>query len=218
MDTEKNNSVILSTAYLPNLQYFSKLLCEEIIIEQHENYLKQTFRNRCEILSANGVISLTVPVKHTGYKVKTRDVKIDYSGNWQKLHWRTIVSAYRSSPFFVYYADDFLPFYEHKEEFLLDFNCSFLYKLIELTGLKTKITLSDSYSQEYDNDCRTLITPKKDKPGDPKFSPIPYYQVFSDKFGFKPNLSILDLLCNEGNNSYPTINNSLIHNLTILNL
>ncbi|MDR3246179.1 MAG: WbqC family protein [Prevotellaceae bacterium] len=204
--------MILSTAYLPNLQYFSKLLAGEIIIEQHENYPKQTFRNRCEILAANGVILLTVPVKHSAAKIKTRDVKIDYSGNWQKLHWRTIVSAYRSSPFFVYYADDFLPFYERKEEFLLDFNCNFLYKLIELAGLKTKITLSDSYLQEYDDDCRTLISPKKDKPNDPKFSPVTYYQVFGDKFGFKPNLSILDLLCNEGNNSYQIIKDSRIEN------
>jgi hypothetical protein len=208
METEKNRKIILSTAYLPNVQYFSKLLCGDIVVEQHENYLKQTFRNRCEILTANGIMSLTIPIKHSAAKIKIREVEIDYTDNWQRLHWRTINTAYRSSPFFVYYADDFLPFYEKKEKFLFDFNCKMLDKLIELAGLKTKITLSHSYLHEYgDIDCRNLIVPKN-KPEDPKFSPVPYYQVFSGKFGFQPNLSILDLLCNEGNNSYSIIENS----------
>jgi hypothetical protein len=177
----------------------------EIVVEQHENYLKQTFRNRCEILAANGIMPLTIPVKHNGEaKTKIRDIKIDYTGNWQRLHWRTIDSAYRSSPFFVYYADDFMPFYEKKEVFLFDFNCKMLNKLIELTGIKTKITFSDSYLHDCEMDYRNLISPKN-KIEDPYFLPVPYYQVFSEKFGFQPNLSILDLLCNEGNNSYSVI-------------
>jgi hypothetical protein len=208
METKKNHGIILSTAYLPNLQYFSKLLHREIIIEQHENYLKQTYRNRCEILTANGIMSLTVPVKRCGAKVKIRDAEIDYTDNWQRLHWRTINTAYRSSPFFVYYADDFLPFYETREKFLFDFNCKMLDKLMELTGLITEITLSDTYlNNDYSTDCRSLITPKN-RPDDPEFSPVPYCQVFGAKFGFQPNLSILDLLCNEGNNSYSIIKNS----------
>jgi hypothetical protein len=198
METKKNNEVILSVAYMPNVQYFTKLLHEKVIIEQHENYLKQTFRNRCEILAANGIISLTVPVKRAASKIKIRDVKIDYTDDWQKNHWRTIVSAYRSSPFFEYYTDDFLPFYEKKEVFLFDFNLNLLYKLIELTGMKVDIMLSDTYLHEYENDCRTTITPGKRS----EFSTAPYYQVFGDKFGFQPNLSILDLLANEGNNSF----------------
>jgi hypothetical protein len=201
VETEKNYSMILSTAYLPNIQYFSKLLCGKVIIEQHENYLKQTFRNRCEILTGNGIMPLAVPVKHTGSKIKIRDVKIDYSDNWQRLHWRTINAAYRSSPFFIYYADGLLPFYSKKEEFLFDFNCKMLELLIELTGLKTEITFSGNYRYGYDEDYRYLITPKN-RVADPAFSPVPYYQVFGNKFGFQPNLSILDLLCNEGNNSY----------------
>jgi hypothetical protein len=206
METEKNNSVILSTAYLPNLQYFTKLLHENIVVEQHENYLKQTYRNRCEILAANGVTSLTIPIKHNENKIKIRDVRIDYTDNWQRLHWKTINSAYRSSPFFIYYADDLLPFYETKEKFLFDFNCKMLDKLLELTGLKTKITLSDNYCSHNcgATDYRYLISPKN-KFDDPEFYPVPYYQVFGDKFGFLPNLSILDLLCNEGNNSYSII-------------
>jgi hypothetical protein len=209
METKKNHNVILSTAYLPNVQYFSKLLHGNAVIEQHENYLKQTYRNRCEILAANGIISLNIPIKHSGTKIKIRDVEIDYSDNWQRLHWRTINTAYRSSPFFVYYTDDFLPFYGKKEKFLFDFNYKMFDKLIELVGLKTEITLSDSYLHEIcDMDYRNSITPKN-KPEDPEFYPLKYYQVFSAKFGFKPNLSILDLLCNEGNNSYSIIKNSI---------
>jgi hypothetical protein len=208
METKKNHSMILSTAYLPNIQYFSKLLYGKVIVEQHENYLKQTFRNRYEILTANGVMSMTVPVKHNGSKIKIRDVRIDYTDNWQKLHWKTIDTAYRSSPFFVYYADDFLPFYSKKEKFLFDFNCKMLDRLIELTGLNTKIILSDNYLQNCETDYRYLISPKN-RIEDPNFSPVPYYQVFSNKFGFRPNLSLLDLLCNEGNNSYAIIKNSI---------
>ncbi|MDR1341150.1 MAG: WbqC family protein [Prevotellaceae bacterium] len=207
METKKNRSIALSTAYLPNIQYFSKLLYGEAIVEQHENYLKQTFRNRCEILTANGLMSLTVPVRHGGSKIKIRDVRIDYADNWQRLHWRTICTAYHSSPFFMYYEDDFLPFFSEREEFLFDFNCKMLCKLIELTGLKTEISLSENYLQNCDMDCRYTISPKI-KTEDPDFSPVPYYQVFSSKFGFQPNLSILDLLCNEGNNSYSIIKNS----------
>ncbi|MDR1886644.1 MAG: WbqC family protein [Prevotellaceae bacterium] len=194
---------------MPNLQYFSKLLQGEVIIEQYENYVKQTFRNRCEILTANGIIPLTVPVKRNASKIKIRDVKIDYTDDWQKIHWRTINTAYRSSPFFVYYVNDFLPFFEKREEFLFDFNCKMLDTLTELTGLKTEISLSSGYLHDYDADCRSLITPKKNKSDDPDFSPVPYYQVFGNKFGFQPNLSILDLLCNEGNNSYSVIKQSV---------
>jgi hypothetical protein len=203
METEKNDRVMLATAYLPGLQYFSKLLHGNVVVEQHENYVRQTYRNRCNILTANGVMSLTIPVvRQSGTRIKIRDVRIDYTDNWQRLHWRTINTAYRSSPFFIYYAGDFLPFYETKETFLFDFNCKMLDMLVDLTGLKTNITLSDSYCpQGGDMDYRSLVNPKSIL-DDTGFSPVPYYQVFSSKFGFQPGLSILDLLCNEGNNSY----------------
>jgi hypothetical protein len=207
METKKNHGIILSTAYLPNVQYFSKLLQDEIIIEQHENYLKQTYRNRCEILTANGIMSLSIPVKHSAAKIKIKDVQIDYTDCWQKLHWRTINTAYRSSPFFVYYTDDFLPFYCKNEKFLFDFNCKMLDKLIELTGLKIKTVFSDNFYLNYNMDFRYSISPKN-KADNPEFYPVPYYQVFSNKFGFQSNLSILDLLCNEGNNSYSIIKRS----------
>ncbi|MDR0384938.1 MAG: WbqC family protein [Prevotellaceae bacterium] len=208
METKENRGITVSTAYLPNVQYFSKLLHGNVVIEQHENYLKQTYRNRCEILTANGVIPLTIPIRRDRTKIKIRDVRIDYSNDWQRLHWKTINTAYRSSPFFMYYTNDLLPFYRTKEEFLFDFNCKMLDKLIELTGVKTNISFSECYSHNCERDYRSLITPKN-KPCDPEFSPVPYYQVFGIKFGFQPNLSILDLLCNEGNNSYSIIRDSI---------
>jgi hypothetical protein len=210
METKKNHQIRLATAYLPNVQYFSKLLYGTTVVEQHENYVKQTFRNRCEILASGGKMSLTVPVRHSAAKIKIRDVEIDYSSNWQRLHWRTIYTAYRSSPFFVYYADDFRPFYETQERFLFDLNRKMLDKLVELVGLKADITLSDSYRlDDNPSDYRNLIIPKNSPP-DPRFSPVPYHQVFNDRLDFQPNLSIIDLLCNEGNNSSTIIKNSTL--------
>lgn len=205
------NRVILSTAYLPNIQYFTKLINGKVILEQHENFVKQTYRNRCEILTANGVMPLIIPIKHLGTKIPVRDVKIDYTDNWQRLHWRALVAAYRSSPFFEYYEDDFVPFYEKKIDFLYDYNFQLLQLLIELTGIKTDIVFSESYITEKnpDTDFRMSITPKANKPVDSSFFPAPYYQVFNDRSGFAPNLSIFDLLCNEGNNTYSILLNSI---------
>jgi hypothetical protein len=209
MEKKKNNGIALSTAYLPNLQYFSKFLHGRVTLEQHENYHKQTFRNRCEILSANGIMPLTIPVEHSAPKIPVRDVRIDYSTNWQKIHWKTLIAAYRSSAFFEYYIDDFIPFYEKHEIFLFDFNIKLIYKLLELTGLKAETVLSDSYIDEYELDYRTSISPKKKQP-DSSFVPTPYYQVFEKKFGFCSNLSVIDLLCNEGNNSCDILKRSII--------
>jgi hypothetical protein len=210
METTKNYRIILSTAYLPNVQYFTKLLHGTVALEQHENYLKQTYRNRCEILTANGVMSLSIPVKHCAPKIKIRDVRIDYTDDWQKIHRRTIISAYGSSPFFEYYADDLLPFYEKKEEFLFDFNRNLLNTLLELTSIRADICLSGSYTHDYDRDYRTSINPKT-KLNDPCFTVVPYYQVFGSKFAFQPNLSILDLLCSEGNNTYSILKQSTVN-------
>lgn len=209
---ETKNRIILSTAYLPNIQYFTKLLNGKIILEQHENYIKQTYRNRCEILTANGVMPITIPVKRSsGSKIKIKDVRIDHTDNWQRIHWKAITAAYNSSPFFEYYIDDFLPFFEKKEEFLFDFNYKLLQTLIELTGIKTDIILSYNFIpvETHIHDFRACITPKK-QPEDIYFKPKPYYQVFSNKIDFMPNLSIIDLLFNEGNNTYSILRESLI--------
>ena len=198
-------TALLATAYLGPVQYYSKLLhYPEIIIEQHENYPKQTYRNRCRILGGNGLLTLSIPVdKGSELKVKTKDVIITYAEDWQRMHWRTIISAYNNSPFFQYYEDDFAPFYqEQRWKYLIDFNLEIQEMVLDLLGISTEIKLSSDYYQEAAEnilDLRETIHPKKQrqKP-DLFFSPEPYTQVFEDKFAFQPNLSIIDLLFNEG--------------------
>jgi hypothetical protein len=198
-------TAILSTAYLGPVQYFSKLLhYREITIEQHENYPKQTYRNRCRILGGNGVLTLSIPVdKGPDLKVKTRDVRIAESEDWQRLHWRTLVSAYNNSPYFPYYRDELAPFYQEKKwKYLLDFNLEIQDKVMNLLEMDARVRLSDNYLMPESNDAidlREVIHPKRQrsKP-DPHFSAEPYTQVFEDKFDFEPNLSIVDLLFNEG--------------------
>ncbi len=209
------NSILLSTASFPPVQYFSKfILFENIYIEQFEHFIKQTYRNRYEIMAANGIISLVVPVvKGRGRKVKIKDLQISYDTNWQRNHWRTIFSAYNSSPFFEYYKDDIRPFFEKHHKFLFDFNLEIIETLCELLEIEPNIVLTENFEQVPVNtlNFREEITPKKHfaKP-DKKFIPQQYTQVFHEKTGFAPNLSVLDLLFNEGPNSISVIENSVI--------
>jgi hypothetical protein len=211
---------LLTTAYWPPVQAFCKMAgAGALLLEQHEHYIKQTYRNRCLIYSANGILPLTVPVSKTpaAAKMPIRDVCIDYSEPWQRTHWRAIEAAYRSSAFFAYYADDFRPFYERKEKFLFDLNEKILRLALELTGLSITVaytekfeaedlTRTDTHGEIYD--ARYRITPKIPFSEDEKFKPQNYYQVFSSRNGFAANLSILDLLCNEGNNSLAVLQRS----------
>lgn len=199
---QKADIPLLSMAYLPPVSYFSVLkTAPAAYLEQWENYTKQTYRNRCNILSANGLMSLAVPVeKIKNEKTLVRDVRISDKENWQTQHWRALMSAYNSSPFFEYYIDDLLPFYQKKWQFLLDFNIQLLTKLLELTDLQTKILFTENYqiSAESFIDLRNDIHPKK-KQQNACFTP--YYQVFKERFGFIPDLSLVDLLFNMGNES-----------------
>ncbi|MDR2359362.1 MAG: WbqC family protein [Prevotellaceae bacterium] len=197
--------VKLSTAYWAPVQYYAKLVSTTaVLLEQHEHYVKQTYRNRCRIAGANGVQSLTVPVvKRHGEKMPIREVRIDYSEAWQRRHWRAIETAYRSSPFFAYYADDIRPFYEKKETFLFDLNEKILQTTCELTGVETAIGYTAQFCPPdgHPADCRYSITPKISCATGAGFYLQTYYQVFAHLHSFLPDLSILDLLCNEGPNS-----------------
>lgn len=192
-------AVYLSTAYLGPVQQYCKMYrFSDVYIETQENYLKQTYRNRCTIAGANGPLFLSVPiVKPDTPKCLTRDIRISDHGNWRHLHWHAILSAYNMSPFFEYYEEDFAPLYEKKYDFLLDFNEALRQIICRLLDIQPRIRYTETYRPAVANDFRESIRPRQPLP-DPSFSPRPYYQVFKEKYGFLPNLSIVDLLFNMG--------------------
>lgn len=141
------SNILVNTAYFPPVQYFTKIHdCTEIWIEQYESYGKQSYRNRCDIMTANGVMTLSVPVvKGSSIKILTKDVQVDYSTNWQKLHFKGIESAYKNSPYYDYYIDNFMHFFERKEKFLLDLNTKILKELMDNLQLQRPIKLTKDY-------------------------------------------------------------------------
>jgi hypothetical protein len=206
--------ILLSTACFAPVQYYTKMLIyNDIYIEQYENFIKQTWRNRYTIPGGNGAIDLIVPVvKGRGPKILIKDIEISYDTDWQRNHWRTLFSAYNTSPYFEYYVDDLLPFFERKYQFLFDYNLRIHEIVCELLELENRIILT----ADFENipvgtvNYRERISPKEKTLSDPHFQPAPYTQVFSDKLGFIPNLSILDLIFNEGPNSYTLLKKSIV--------
>lgn len=199
--------ILLSTAYFPNIEYCSKLLFNQTVyIEQHEHFTKQTYRNRTVILAANGPVPLIVPVvKGRGPKIKLCDLKISYDEDWQRNHWRTLFSAYNSSPFFEFYADDIEPFFRKKYTFLLDLNMDILNTLAALLEIEPQILLTENFEQVPEGclNFREKFHPKRENLSEKNgFRYIGYTQVFTENATFTPNLSILDLLFNTGNQAY----------------
>ena len=233
---------LLSSTYFGPIQWYQKLnRYDECLIERHESFIKQTYRNRMIIPTTNGPLSLTIPTNHD-ISLSMKDIRISDHANWRHVHWNALLSAYGESPFFEYYQDDIRPFYEKKYEFLFDFNMETTAKMIELLDIRPKISVTDEYvlseerkvksieseerrgkSEETTfgdrresqfnspkaniqhstfntpiKDFRDAIRPKKPLP-DPEFESKRYYQVYEQKYGFQPNMSILDLLFNEGN-------------------
>lgn len=187
--------VILPSAYMPSVEYVARLLREECVIDLGENYIKRSERNRASILSANGVMQLTVNVENANRpRQKMRDVKIDYSKRWQHQHWVSILSAYKSSPYFDHFAHEIEPFYKREWRYLVDYNMEYLDVLLRLLGAKDKPTVSEQYVEVAEGDLD--LRPKQKK--DSTFVAEPYFQVFSDRMPFQPNLSVLDLLMCEG--------------------
>lgn len=194
-----SNSIILSSAYLGSIEYYSQLVnTENVIIDPNEHYFKQTYRNRCIIETASGKFPMIIPVtRPNGNHTRLKDVQISNAEGWQKLHWRAIMSAYSNSPFLLYYQDDLEPFYQKKFKFLFDFNQQLQEIMFGFLKVKNTIEVSDVYVENIESgvvDLRNAFLPKKES--DSNFPS--YIQVFEEKHGFLPNLSILDLLLNEG--------------------
>ncbi|MCF6279939.1 MAG: WbqC family protein [Flavobacteriaceae bacterium] len=198
--------LFLPTYFAPISQYVAIFKNKEIVFEVEDNFQKQTYRNRCNIYGANGKLTLNIPIIHNG-KQKTKDVKIDNSSLWQKQHLKSLESAYYSSPFFEFYMDDLFPLYEQKSAFLLDFNLK-CHEFI-MNALQSEITYSKTDIYEVSpkiKDCRNLAIAKHEK----NYNLNSYFQVFNDKHGFMPNLSVLDLLFMEGTNSEIYLKNQKI--------
>ena len=279
----EDKTILLSSTYFGPVQWYQKLNRHRCVIEQHDNFVKQTYRNRCVIASANGPQTLTVPTeRYDGLKCPMRDIRISDHGNWRHMHWQALVSAYGETPFFEYYADDLRPYFEERRwTYLLDFNLDIMHTLCSLLDVRPTLSLSDHYittdaptavhaatttahaatttahaaatattggsdsmgeeaelnaesklfeeakgagsnaeSKLFEEakgagsmggeagsmggeagsnfiDLRDAIRPKRPLP-DSEFDPRPYYQVRAARHGFLPNLSVLDLLFNEG--------------------
>ena len=193
------NAVLLSTTYFGPIQWYQKLYrADEAWIEQHEHFVKQTYRSRCIIATTQGTQALTVPVERDLLNSQSiKDIRISDHGNWRHLHWNALQSAYGESPFFEYYEDDLRPFFEKRWTFLFDFNEAIREKLCELLDICPVVRFTEKYVSDHASDYREAINPKHPAP-DPDFQPRRYYQVYEAKHGFLPNLSIVDLLFNMG--------------------
>lgn len=178
--------LLLPCCYLAPVSHYSAYYrAEEVQLEVCDHFVKQTLRNRCYIDSPNGPLALTIPVVKEESKTMVRDIRISDHGNWRHQHWNALESSYRQSPFFEFYADDFAPFYEKKWTFLADFNEDLMALTTSLLDISKLVTRTSSY----EGDAFAQLPP---------FEARPYYQMFASRHGFLPDLSIVDLLFNQG--------------------
>ena len=197
--------LVLCPAYLPNVLNFSWMIKQpKVYFNGGINYQKQSFRNRAEIYGANGKLKLTIPIKHSRGSVgkSYKNVIIDYDRNWQKIHWKSICSAYRSSPYFEYYESEIYPFFQKRQVGLFHFNIILIEKLMFLIEHSFDYQIVKCYPSKLDT-LDSLISAKKNF----KIEFKSYIQVFRNKYGFIPNLSILDVLFNLGPETKMYLNN-----------
>ena len=194
-------NIIIHSTYFPNIAHFVAMVkAKDILFEVDDNFLKQTYRNRSYIYGANGKLVLNIPVVHSQKNHrKYKDVKIFNEEKWQNSHWKSLYSAYRTSPFFEYYEDDIHPLFSKKTNYILDFNFKCFEVICDCMQLDINTSKTKSYQLEVKNtkDFRFLVNAKKEI----SQSFNSYTQVFNNKHGYISNLSILDLLFNEGPNT-----------------
>lgn len=197
---------------LPCLEYFAAWeQFDRVIFDVHEHYVKQTYRNRCIILGANGPLALTVPIRHLAPKMVFKEVQIDNTLAWQRQFWKSICSAYGKAPFFEYFVSEFEQAINEPVDKLIAFNEKLLSLCLKCAGLSDKFSLSDKYlmAKDFDfTDLRSKISPKSTHRDIRRFSPVPYQQNFGSEF--VSNLSILDLIFCEGPNSFQIIKKSIV--------
>ena len=193
--------IVLHPTYFPSIASFVAVAkAKTVVFEVCDNYQKQTYRNRMYIYGPNGKLPLTIPVvfSHKNRQLY-KDILISEDTDWRDLHWKSIQTAYSGSPFFEFYQDDFLPLYSKKHRYLMDFNFKCLEVIYDCLQLPFEYQTTKTYNKSLNEgmDYRFLVDSRKEK-AQPF---LPYVQVFDDKHGFIPNLSILDLICNEGPNA-----------------
>lgn len=194
-------NIIIHPTYFPNIAHCVAMAqAEEVLFENEDNFVKQTYRNRTYIYGANGKLALNIPVIHSQKnRQKYKDVKIFNQENWQSLHWKSLLSAYRTSPFFEYYEDDIQPLFNTKSDYILDFNLKCFEVVCDCLQLDLNTSKTETFQKSVEDkiDYRDLVNAKKEQLHHFEI----YTQVFGNKHGFISNLSILDLLFNEGPNA-----------------
>lgn len=200
-------SILLHPTYFPSIvQMAAMVQAKEVVFEMDDNYQKQSYRSRTYIAHSNGKLLLNIPIKHSkdGSKQKTKDVVIENSFPWQVQHWKSLESAYRTSPYFEFYEDDLKPLFFKPASSLFDFNLEALNLICELLDLNIDNTFTTEYFKNPpQQDLRYLVNPKLKT----DFKMDSYFQVLTEENEFLPNLSILDLLFNEGPNSVMYLEN-----------
>lgn len=198
-------TLILPTSYFPNVEYFNKLLnAEQVLIQINEVFPKQTFRNRCVILNANGIQQLSVPLQREhGSETTTSEIRISYAENWIKNHLKSFESAYKNAPYYEYYIDRITEILNRKIETLPELNFELLQFLTDKIGLSCELKMEKS-NEKISDEMLLMVNPKIKS----SYSGKKYYQTFSERFEFQNNLSVLDLLFNEGPNSITVLHES----------
>lgn len=212
MEHQLAQSVLIDLHYLPSIAFFSTITkANEVVLEANEYFEKQTYRNRANLLSSQQTETISVPLKGANKKILIKDMQIDNSQLWANKHWRTLKTCYGKAPYFEFFSDEFLIVFQQEHKYLWDLNYAFLTKCLKMMQVNLRITESDSYKKSVNEnviDCRSLINPKKAQFLQEVYQAVPYSQNFGNTF--EANLSVVDLLMNEGPNSLNIIKKSSV--------